>query len=153
MNEADAVVVDASAAVKWVLQEENSDHAEQLLRDSIERNVAIATPPHFLAEVSNVLFQRPLRGDPAVRITDAVARQALDEFLGIEIRLLLPTGIYEDAYTFGRTHMLRSIYDSLYVVLARHLGCELWTADRRLLDALGDAAPWVRFIGDYPLTT
>jgi len=27
----------------------------------------------------------------------------------------------------------------------------LWTADGRLLGALGDAAPWVRFIADYPV--
>jgi hypothetical protein len=26
----------------------------------------------------------------------------------------------------------------------------LWTADRRLLDAIGTSASWVRFIGDYP---
>ena len=45
-----------------------------------------------------------------------------------------------------------SDYDSLYVVLAQLLNVELWTADQRLLQMIGAAAPWVRFIGDYPLT-
>lgn len=153
MNQAQVLVADASVAVKWVLNETHSDRADQLLADCAADNRAIAAPPHLYAEVTNALFQRPLRSDPAVRISDAAARQALVEFLSIPIQLLSPAGLYDEAYDFGRTYTLRSIYDSLYVVLARQLGCELWTADGRLLDALGTAAPWVRFIGDYPLTT
>lgn len=30
------------------------------------------------------------------------------------------------------------------------LNVDLWTDDRVLLKALGPAAPWVRWIGEYP---
>lgn len=146
-----ALVADASVAVKWVLQEAHSDRADQLLADCADDNRAIAAPPHLYAEVTNVLFQRPLRSDPAVRITAEAARQALAQFLSIPIQLVSPDGLYPEAYDLARTYALRSIYDSLYVVVARQLDCELWTADRRLLETLSGNAPWVRFIGDYPL--
>jgi predicted nucleic acid-binding protein len=41
--------------------------------------------------------------------------------------------------------------DRAEAVLAQLLGVELWTADQHLVNALGSAAPWVRWIGDFPL--
>ena len=49
----------------------------------------------------------------------------------------------------ARAHGLGAIYDALYVVLAQRLDAELWTTDRNLINAVGRAAPWVRWIGDY----
>lgn len=46
-------------------------------------------------------------------------------------------------------HRSTTPFNSLYVVLAQLLDVELWTADEGLRRALGTAAPWVRFIGDY----
>jgi predicted nucleic acid-binding protein len=35
------------------------------------------------------------------------------------------------------------------VALAQHLGCDLWTADQRILRAVGGRLPFVRYVGDY----
>jgi predicted nucleic acid-binding protein len=40
-------------------------------------------------------------------------------------------------------------YDSHYLALAEMLGCELWTGDRRLYNAVKDELPWVKWLGDY----
>jgi predicted nucleic acid-binding protein len=40
-------------------------------------------------------------------------------------------------------------YDAQYVALAEMLGCDLWTADLRLVDTLRAALHFVRWIGDY----
>jgi predicted nucleic acid-binding protein len=37
-------------------------------------------------------------------------------------------------------------YDSFYLALAERLGCNLWTADRRLWQAV--SAGWVRLVGE-----
>jgi predicted nucleic acid-binding protein len=37
-------------------------------------------------------------------------------------------------------------YDSFYLALAESLKCDLWTADRRLFNAVN--LPWVRFVGE-----
>jgi predicted nucleic acid-binding protein len=76
---------------------------------------------------------------------------ALSQLLRYPIQPLDPTGLYERALDVAATHGLPSLYDALHVALAQMLGAELWTADRRLLGALGTAAPWVRDIGGYPL--
>ncbi len=60
--------------------------ADQPLADCADDNGAIAAPPHLSPEVTNVLFQRPLRADPTVRISDTAARQALAQFLNIPIQ-------------------------------------------------------------------
>ena len=64
--------------------------------------------------------------------------------------MLSPPDLPQEAYAFAKRHRLGAIYDSLYVVLARDLGAVLWTDDQSLLNALGSAAPWVRWLGDYP---
>ena len=50
-----AVVVDASVAVKWVLDEEFTEQARNLLRDSVRQ--PIVAPPHLTSEVTNALYQ------------------------------------------------------------------------------------------------
>ena len=52
-------------------------------------------------------------------------------------------GLYEHALAFAQRFTLPSVYDALYAVLAQRGGVELWTADQRLLSALGAGAPWV----------
>ena len=147
------VVVDASVALKWVVPaEELARQAQALLADTLHAGQAIVGPPHLPGEVGNALFQRVRSQEPARHLTDEEAREALATFLTIPVQLLAPPELYERALTFALTHNLPSLYDSLYVVLAQILGAELWTADRRLLTALGSNTPWVRFIGEYPLT-
>jgi len=141
------IVVDASVALKLVLAEEFTDRAQALLRDSLQARRPLVAPPHLHSEVINALYQRLRRRT----ITEDEANQAVTQFLRFPITLSAPADLYQQAFTFAGTAALPTIYDSLYVVLAQFLGAELWTDDRRLRTALGTTAPWVRWIGDYPL--
>lgn len=144
------VGVDAGVAVKWVVTVEAfSANAQALLRDCIRTSRLIVGPPHVHGEVANALHQRTRSRGPDRRLLDEEAATALQAYLALPVTSLAPTGLLEAAFTLAREHSLPSIYDGLYVVLAQLLGIELWTADRRLLNALGPSAPWVRFIGDY----
>jgi predicted nucleic acid-binding protein len=143
------VVVDASAAIKWVVEEEFSKQAEALLDDAVSS--AIVGPPALITEVVNALYQRTRRRDPKTRLTVVEAEAAVARFLALGIQLVSSDALYQQAFAFARQHELPDIYDTLYVVLAEHLGTELWTDDRKLLDAVRPIAPWVRWIRDYPL--
>ena len=145
------VVVDASVAVKWVLPEEHTDRAHALMTASIEARQRIVGPPHLPVEVSNAIYQRRRRGEPQQRLSEAEADQALARFLAFPLEFVHPPTLYSQAFAFARTHRLSNVYDSAYVVLAEFLATTLWTADETLLNALGNAAPWVRWIGTYPL--
>lgn len=136
------VVADASVGVKWVLQEEDADRARALLRDCARMRRPVYAPPHFLSEVVNVIYQRLRSTDPRIHITDDEANRAVAEFLEIAregVELVASTELYEQAYSFAKTYAARSLYDSLYVVLAQMLGAELWTADQRLVKAVGSS--------------
>jgi predicted nucleic acid-binding protein len=143
-------VVDASVAVKWVVNEELTTQARALLARSVRDRTPLLAPPHLPGEVANALYRRSLRSDNQV-VSPEVAEEALAEFLTFPLLLLAPEHLYLDALRFARIHQVGSIYDALYVVLARRAGVEFWTADQRLLTSLGSSAPWVRWLGDFPV--
>jgi predicted nucleic acid-binding protein len=145
------VAVDASVALKWVVTAEAfADLAQALYRDCLAAGRRLVGPPHLTGEVTNALYQRVRTQNPDRQLTETEAREALSAFLALGVELLTTPDLYEQAFSFARAHTLPSVYDALYVVFAQTLGTELWTADQRLLAALDGAAPWVRFIGDYP---
>jgi len=146
------LVIDASVAFKWVVDEAYTEQARTLLADAISGGVPLLGPPHLPSEVANALYRCGLRTGPnAISSQDAEA--ALTDFLSFPIRLADPHPLYLDAFHFAQAHQLSSLYDAAYVVLAQAVGVELWTDDQRLLQSLGANAPWVRWIGDYPLTS
>lgn len=147
----DALVLDASLAVKWLVREEFSDQALALERDSSRDFVALTAPPDFFSEVANAVYQRVRTGDPEKHLSLAEAEVALDRFARVQIQLHLPPGLSQHALRLAHDLALPSMYDALYVVLARLVQAPLWTGDRRLFNAVRSSAPWVHFIGDYPL--
>jgi predicted nucleic acid-binding protein len=146
------IAVDASVALKWVITAEVfAANAQALYRDCLTDGRRLIAPPHFSGEVTNALYQRVQSQNPDRHLTEQEARDALTAFLSLGVELLTLPNLYEPAFSFALTYTLPSVYDALYVVFAQLLGIELWTADQRLLNALGSTAPWVRFIGTYPV--
>lgn len=147
----DSIVVDASLALKWMIQEKDSDKADALLNDIISSHHMIYAPAHFLGEVINALYQKVRSTDPAKHIDRATAEQTMADFLKLPITIVANNTLYQQAFDFAHIHNMLTIYDSLYVVLAQSVGLELWTADQRLITQLGPTAPWVHLISDYQL--
>ncbi len=77
-----AYVVDASAAVKWVIAEDFSDQADALLATSLRTARRIIVPAHFPSEVTNAIFQRVRTTRADRHISEERARTALAEFAG-----------------------------------------------------------------------
>ena len=146
-----AVVVDASLAVKWVIPEPDRERALQLVADAARARRPVLSAPHFPGEVANAIYQRVRRTDPATHLGYPDAAAALTRFLAYPVALASPPDLTREAFSFAHTHGLVGIYDALYVVLARLLDAELWTADERLLTQLAGRAPWVRPLAAYPL--
>jgi predicted nucleic acid-binding protein len=145
------IVIDASVVVKWVVREIDSDRAYALFAGCTAAGHDPIGPPHLLGEVMNGLYQRYRSADPARHISRDDLDKAIAEVLDYSLEIATPVGLYERAVLFAVNYALPAVYDGLYVVLAQILGAELWTADRRLLTALGGRAPWVRPLSTYPL--
>lgn len=139
------ICADSSVAVKWFFAEEHSAQASALLRDALGAVEPLIAPPLLPSEVANVIRQRLRQGE----LAREVARTILARFLAIPIRLQAPETIYDRALMLADEYNLPAVYDAHYVALAELLGATLWTADQRLLRALGGRLPFVRWIGDY----
>lgn len=76
--------------------------------------------------------------------TDADEARRLLEGLPIQVRE--PDDLYAVAWQLASHFGRPTIYDSLYLALAAIVGCELWTADHRLANAVSPHLPWVRLL-------
>jgi predicted nucleic acid-binding protein len=140
------IVIDASVAAKLVLTDEpHADKALALVRDSLNRSEPVVAPALLPSEVTNILGQRMRRTQMPLQ----VARQLLADFLALLITLATPAGLHDRALELADQHDLSAAYDAHYLALAQLLGCDLWTADQRLVNAVGIALPFVKWIGDY----
>ena len=121
------VVLDASVAVRWVVEEEGSDEAVALL----EKELAWITPRLLLSEVASALRRKVV--DNAV--APAVAGQSLDALLqavadGV-IRLVDDERIIAQALLLA-VSLRHKVPDCVYLALAEREGASIATADDRL---------------------
>ncbi len=140
-----AVVVDASLAAMWVLPEPFSPLALALAADWAHTGVQAMAPCLMPAEVASAIYKRVRRGELGIEHAQA----ALDVVLGFGIRLEQEPEIHRRA--LGLAHQLNrpTPHDAHYLALAELWGCELWTGDERLYNAVRAQLPWVQWIGSY----
>lgn len=140
------ICVDASLAAKWILEEEGSDRARALYGATLRAGEAIVAPPLLAIEVTNILRQRLRAADG---LTRDEALELLDDFLAFPIDLHDPAGLHRRALLLADDYGLPAAYDAYYVALAEFAGCDLWTADERLLKQLAGRLPFVRALAAY----
>ena len=139
------ICVDANIAAKWIFREENTPLALRLYNDSIANQIDVIEPPHFTVEVVNVIRRRVARA----MITAAEGENYLRQFLRFTVSVASPPGIYEQALRRAQELNHPSAYDAHYIALAHIAGCDFWTADKRLLNALDGRLPFVRDLANY----
>lgn len=138
------ICVDSSVAAKWLFDEEHSEQADALLTDLVDAKQAIVAPALLHIEITNIICQHirgGLRADEGERL--------LMEFSSFPIDVFMPPSLQRDALRLAVSYNLPATYDAQYLALSQELGVEFWTADQRLLHALGGKVPTAHWIGDY----
>jgi predicted nucleic acid-binding protein len=118
------IVVDASVAVKWVLDETGSEAADALLDHDL------IAPVLWLAEAANALWRRARIGD----ITAGQANARLAELLDAPVASL-PIEPYLERALRLAMEIGHPLYDCLYLAVALHHDTHVVTADRRFASA------------------
>ena len=118
------LVVDASVALKWVVEEEGSEAAAALGAHSL------AAPALLLEECANVLWVKRRRAE----LTSDEARARLRLLREAPVELVPSAGLLDQALELA-IHLDQTVYDCIYLALAVHLDGQLVTADRRLAEA------------------
>lgn len=123
-----AVIIDASVALKWYIEERESDRAKRWYK-RIETGQALGVvPEYFFLEVSNVLLTRhQMSFDDVYDVIVDLERLGLDRIP--MVRVPLPAVIRLASKLSVTT------YDALYLELALELNYPLLTTDRELLVA------------------
>ena len=119
-NLAHGAVVDASVAVKWAVEEEDSDKAEQLSA------VPLYAPSLLLAEVANVLWRKTRTGD--LTITEAGER--LEWITAVPIVFTEEAVLAHPALVLSHT-LDHPVYDCFYGALSNIRRLPLVSDDKK----------------------
>lgn len=139
------LVVDASVALKWKLEdEEETEAAMAILTDFGEGRVNLVAPTLLIVEVANGLHVAVGRG----RISEDQAKGFLHDLLALDLTFIADAGFVPRAFELARQHR-RSVYDTLYLAIAEAQGCECVTADGSLYQSVKKRLHWVKWVGDY----
>jgi predicted nucleic acid-binding protein len=124
------IVLDASAAVDWILQTPAGRRIENRI---YSRSETLHTPHLLDLEVTQLLRRLVRQGVVPVHRADEAVRDLLDLRINRYAHFVLVPRIWQLRHNF-------SAYDAAYIVLAEKLGAPLVTRDARLASASGHGA-------------
>lgn len=139
------VCIDANIVVRSLVSSPLSDKADKLLEDAQTQQLTLVAPTLLIFEVASTLRRMVY----LKAITSDEGEQAFEVFSRIPIRLAHSKGVIALAWQLAKQFNRPRAYDTAYLAVAQIYGCELWTADERLYNAVQTKLPWVKWLGDY----
>jgi predicted nucleic acid-binding protein len=138
-------VVDANLSLALVLATPYSGQAQALWERWRGSQAVVFAPDLWAYEVTSAL--RKAMVVTGMGLPEAEARLETLTQLGLH---LVPPTPQMDRSALRWAHRLGQTvaYDAHYLALAEFLGCDFWTADRRLVAALGPEVRWAHWAGD-----
>lgn len=120
------LVIDASIAVKWVVEEDGTPEALAL-----RQKAKLIAPELLVAECANILWRKVQRAE-LLKDEALLAARLLQ---GAEIELLPMRSLFEPATRIS-IEINHPAYDCLYLALGTEKKCQFVTADERFLRKL-----------------
>jgi predicted nucleic acid-binding protein len=136
------VVIDASLAIKWVIEEEGTKTALALRDKWKEEDAYLCAPDFMLVELHSIIWKKLLRG--LVQPTDPIIGQT--PTFGLDLNWTSTQFLLTSAFLLAIQHRV-SIYDALYAALAQSLQAPLYTADQSLVEKLKNSTVAVQTFG------
>jgi predicted nucleic acid-binding protein len=135
----ESLVLDATCAVSLVVPGPNQPRTVALVDGWTRAGYGLYAPVLWMYEVTSAIAKAVRLGG----LTVAEGERSLGQALNLGIQLVAADEEQvRAAYAWTVRLNRAAAYDSFYLALAESLGCELWTADQRLVNAVG--LPWVR---------
>ena len=140
------LIIDASVLIKFFVPEVLSDKAEQLLARVEDGSLTLFSPDLIYAEAGNTLWKK-LRLKELTRSEVAKIR---DLIISIPLKIEASISLFPIAVDIAIAYEV-TVYDALYLSLAKIYETQMMTADRKLFDltAKTDLKKSVTWLGSY----
>jgi predicted nucleic acid-binding protein len=117
--------LDASVILKWFLREKDTEIALKLKEKILSENISVFLPDLVLLEVANALRFKPEYDEKA-------ATEAVYSLLDLGFDIVRPDrDILNSTLKISFRHLV-TVYDAVYLALAKRMKCEFITADEKL---------------------
>jgi predicted nucleic acid-binding protein len=137
------VCVDASLALKWLIPSQQDSLADSLLEGWDRAGAELIGPPIFDAEVTSVIRLNVYTG----KLLPQQGESAYQYFRELNVKIINPAILSLIAWELAKKYNRPRTYDMQYLALAELLDCELWTADKRLINCLREQNKRVHWVG------
>lgn len=139
------LVIDASVALKWFLQDEKyGDRAMGLLDRSIRGELDLVAPSLMVYEIINALVIAQRKG----RIDEERVLASISGFIDLGITFVDVIGLEARVLHFCRVYDCTA-YEASYLAVAEQGSLVLITGDERLYNGTKGKTAWVKWIGDF----
>ena len=138
-------VLDSSVAFKWLVPELNTNKALRLLDDYQKAIHDLLSPDILPVEATHALTRAERQG----RVTPAQGNQLFIDLMDQVPTLHSYLPLLPRAYAISSA-MRVGVYDCIYIALAEQEGCELVTADDRLVNSMQKQFPFVIHLATLP---
>lgn len=136
------VCVDASLVLMLLLPDEHNERVDALWSGWQRTHTDLVAPPLLYAEVTSVIRAATYFD----RITSEQGNTAFETFCDMPVGVSHRPDLHIISWELAREHNRPRVYDTFYLAVAQAEGCDLWTGDRRLSNAV--SLPWVKWIGN-----
>jgi predicted nucleic acid-binding protein len=130
--------LDSSVGFKWAVAEADTARARGLRQEYVNGNCDLIAPDIFSVEIGHALT----RAERQQRISQSEAGRLWRDVMNTSPRLEPYIPLMARAIDLSSQFRI-GVYDCLYVALAEREGCELVTADDRLVKLLQPSFPFV----------
>lgn len=137
------IVLDASVAVKWYCEEIDTDVALEIQEKYLSGELKICFPDLVLLELANAIRYKENSGLEDVK-------NVLENFAKLRFSIITPTiRLVEEAARISFDFNV-TVYDGIYIALARELKTEFVTADEKLYRQM-EQFPFVKLLKEVKL--
>lgn len=135
------ICVDANIIVRLVAPDPDRD-IQPMWQQWRVSGAEIIAPTLLRFEVVNAIHRRQVAG----QISRSLAEDLVSTALDMPITYINEPWLHLDALRLAGSLGLPASYDAHYVALAQHFGATLWTADKRLYNAVHAHLDFVRLV-------
>jgi predicted nucleic acid-binding protein len=138
------LVIDASVVIKVYIPEILSDKAEEVMSRVAVGDLILLAPDLLYPEIGNILWRKQRLHE----LTPAEVEEIVDAITYLPIRIEQSRPVMPLAVSIAM-HSGITVYDAMYVAVARIYETRMITADRKLVDALAktEFKQYVQWLG------